>query len=283
MERIKQAISRARAERGAGEGVAAKPSRSSIDHLSLTPMVEEPACSPSEVRSSGTRTISVDREWLRANRVITEGRDDPIASAYKVLRTRIRQTLQANGWTTLGVTAAREGSGKTLTALNLAISLARDVNQTVLVVDLDLRRPQLGKYLIEGEMPGLSDFLVGRAAVSDILLDPGIDRLAVLPGHEPIRNSSEALSSPKLVKLVEELKRRCPDRIILFDLPPLLVGDDVMAFCPNLDAVLLVAEEGHTTRDDLRHAYALLKQTHIIGTVLNKGDPRTVSQAHGYY
>lgn len=282
MERIKQAISRARAERGEALALSADPSTPSLERAPSR-LAEEPASSPREVRFSRTTTLTLDRDRLRANRVITDGSDDPALVAYKVLRTQIRQMLRANRWNALGVTAPREGNGKTLTALNLAISLARDVNQTVLVVDLDLRRPHLGKYLTDEEVPGLSDFLLGRAEVSDILLHPDVDRLVVLPGHEPIRNSSEALSSPKLIKLVEELKRRYPDRIVIFDLPPLLLGDDVMAFCPNLDAVLLVAEEGRTTRDELRRAYALLKDTQIIGTVLNKVDPRIASQAHGFY
>jgi capsular exopolysaccharide synthesis family protein len=195
---------------------------------------------------------------------------DESADAYKILRTQVLQRLRANDWRTLGITATRKGHGKTLTALNLGISLAMEVNQTVLLADLDLRSPSLAGYLSAEKLNGISDYLVERCELSEVLVNPGIDRLVILPGNEPLINSSEELSSPRMVRLVEELKNRYPDRIVLFDLPPLLVGDDVMAFAPNLDAVILVLEEGKTTGDELNRALDLLHGVNILGTVLNK-------------
>lgn len=217
-----------------------------------------------------TRRITLDPEYLRDHRVITDFGFGEAAQSYKILRTQVLQRARSNGWRTLGVTATRQGHGKTLTALNLAISLANEVNQTVLLADLDLRRPSLAGYLCAEKLNGISDYLIGRYDISDILINPGIKRLVILPGNEPLINSSEQLSSPRMVQLVEELKSRYPDRIVLFDLPPLLMGDDVMAFAPNLDAMLLVLEEGKTTREELRRAYELLEGQNILGTVLNK-------------
>lgn len=219
---------------------------------------------------TSTRQIALDPQWLRDHRVITDMANDSAATAYKVLRTRLLQRLRVNGWGTLGITAPRQGCGKTLTALNLAITLALEVNQTVLLVDLDLRRPSLARYLTRERMLGISDYLIGRHDVSEILVNPGIDRLVILPGHEPLINSSEQLSSPRMVRLVEELKNRYPDRIVLFDLPPLFVGDDVMAFAPHLDALLLIIEERNTTAVELRRAYEVLDGHNLVGTVLNK-------------
>lgn len=217
-----------------------------------------------------TRRITLDPEYLRDHRVITDFGFGEAAQSYKILRTQVLQRARSNGWRTLGVTATRQGHGKTLTALNLAISLANEVNQTVLLADLDLRRPSLSGYLCAEKLNGISDYLIGRYDISEILINPGIKRLVILPGNEPLINSSEQLSSPRMVQLVEELKMRYPDRIVLFDLPPLLMGDDVMAFAPNLDALILVLEEGKTTREELRRAYELLEGQNILGTVLNK-------------
>lgn len=217
-----------------------------------------------------TRTIELDPEYLAAHRVITDLSASPAGAAYKILRTQILQRLRTNGWRTLGITATRQNHGKTLTALNLGISLAMEVNQTVLVADLDLRHPSLANYLSPAHLNGISDYLLGYLDISEIMVHPGIARLVILPGRESMVNSSEQLSSPRMVQLVEELKTRYPDRIVLFDLPPLFVGDDVMAFAPNVDAILLVLEEGKTTREELRRAYELLDGQRILGTILNK-------------
>jgi capsular exopolysaccharide synthesis family protein len=281
MERIKQAIERARVERG--ELLTPLRSSDASDALSDSAAVATDQSGPSEAVYRNTKTIAADPEHLRRRRVLVQGVDDPVAGAYKVLRTHVLQRMRANGWRTLGITGTREGNGKTLTTVNLGISLAREVNQTVMIVDLDLRRPRLANYLVQEKLLGISDYLQGRVEVSDILFNPGFDRLVVLPGHESVLNSSEALSSPTMVKLVKELRTRYPDRIILFDLPPLLVGDDVIAFAPNVDAFMLVVEDGQTSREDLRRAYELLGAQKILGSVLNKADTRDVSDMHGYY
>ena len=105
-------------------------------------------------------------------------------------------------------------------------------------------------------------------------INPGLDRLVVLPGSEPIANSSETLASPKMARLVNELKTRYPSRFVIFDLPPILSADDALAFSPHVDAALLVVEDGVTTKDDLARSVELLKQTELLGTVLNKTSER---------
>ncbi len=280
MERIKQAIERARAERAepmtsAGAQTASKPAQLNTAVRAI------PA--PSDVVYHSTKTIPADLEHLRAHRVLTGASDEPSAVAYKVLRTKVLQSMRSNGWQTLAITGMRKGNGKTLTTINLGISLSHEVNQTVLLADLDLRQPRMASYLAAGELPGLSDYLLGRVELSEILFHPGFDRLVVLPGHEPLMNSSEALSSPKMTKLVEELKNRYHDRIILFDLPPLFAGDDVIAFAPNVDAILLVLEDGQTTRSDLKRAYELLDPKRIIGTILNKATQEKDGHESVYY
>jgi Mrp family chromosome partitioning ATPase len=145
---------------------------------------------------------------------------------------------------------------------------------------LDLRRPTIKHYFLEKAHPGISEYFTDDAKLNDILFNPGIERLVILPGNHSFTNSSETLSSPKMVKLVEELKGRYPNRIILFDMPPLLSCDDVIAFSPYIDAIMLVIEEGGTRKDDLKRAYELISEKNLIGTVLNKSQDRV--SAYGY-
>jgi Mrp family chromosome partitioning ATPase len=225
---------------------------------------------PRTITYTRTRVFRPDPEVLRRNRVITALDDDPAVHAYKVLRTQVRQRLNANGWNTLAITSPKGAEGKTLTAVNLAIILAMEVNHSVLLVDLDLRKPGVHRYFGYEPQLGVSDFLTEHVDVSEMLFNPGIDRLVVLPGREPVFSSSEALSSPQTVELVEELKSRYPARLVLFDLPPVLSADDAMAFAPYVDAALMVIEEGNTTQDDVLLAVEYLGDTPIIGSVLNR-------------
>ena len=228
-----------------------------------------------------TRVLETDPHYLRAHRVIA-GPADPVEGPYKVLRTQVRQRMRANDWQTLAVTSAHEGAGKTLTAVNLAITLARDVNQTVLLVDLDLRRPSVARYFTREQLPGISRYLVDDVPLSQLLFHPaGTDGLVVLPGDRPIEYSSEMLSSPRMIGLIEELKNRYPSRIVLLDMPPVLACDDVLAFSPHFDAALLVVEENRTTRDEIARSLESLHATRLLGTVLNKSHEEVPSYGYG--
>jgi len=283
VERIKQALERAQAERKIGLGAGSPPISTIPDpaHSRLAPSPAQPPATRKNIAYTRTLPVPVDPACLRESRIICTEEKDSVADAYKVLRTHVVQRMRANGWKTMGVTSPTEGSGKSLTAINLAISLAGEVNQTVLLVDLDLRRPSLRQYFVNEPVKGLSDYLTDGAAVADLLIHPGIERLVILPGNHSFTQSSEMLSSPKMVQLVEELKTRYADRLTIFDLPPVLAGDDVIAFLPYLDSVMLVVEEARTTKDELARAFQLLGENKVLGTVLNKSAD-TTSMA-GYY
>jgi Mrp family chromosome partitioning ATPase len=129
----------------------------------------------------------------------------------------------------------------------------------------------------------LREYLLEGVAVQKILVYPKIQGLVILPGSVPLTTSSEALSSRPMLQLVQELKRRYPMRWVIFDLPPVLVSDDVLAFAPYIDAMLLVAEEGKTLRPELSRAAELVKASNqnLIGTVLNNSMER--NSAYGMY
>jgi len=133
-----------------------------------------------------------------------------------------KRMCRANNWLSLAITSPAAGAGKSLTGVNLAISLAREVNQTVLLVDLDLKRPRIRQCFTDENLPGSSDYLLDDVPLHEILFNPGIERLVVLPGHKSLIQSSEMLSSPKMVNLVQEMKERYLSRIVILDMPPVL-------------------------------------------------------------
>jgi capsular exopolysaccharide synthesis family protein len=178
--------------------------------------------------------------------------------------------MRDNAWTTLAITSAHERAGKSLTAANLGIALARDVNTSVLLVDLDLNTPTIHQKLNLKPKKGLVDYLENRADLEEVLYDPGIEQLTVLVGRSAGKESSELLASPKMQALVRELCQRERGTITIFDLPPLLRNDDAILFAPFADATLLVVENGVTTKDQLQHAMQLLEKANVIGTILNK-------------
>lgn len=226
---------------------------------------------PPPIVYTKTRTVECQEEVLRRNRVLTAFEQGAFADGYKLLRTQVLHRLRENHWNVLGVTSPRTQEGKTLTALNLAIALAMETTQTVMLIDADLKQPQLHLLLGLGACRGLADYVLEDVPLEELLIHPGLGRLVMLPGGRPIQRSSEVLTSPRMSALITEVKHRFPARIIVVDLPPLLTSADVLAFAPSLDALLLVAGEGMTTRRDIEDALALVRgATPVLGTVLNQ-------------
>lgn len=222
------------------------------------------------------RTVKLDRDLLSRNRIISDGMDASVRTSYKMLRTRVLQAMRAHSWNSLAVTSATQGDGKTISAINLAISLAGDVNHNVVLVDLDLRHSSVSDYLgLEGNH-GVSDCLQNKAPLEKALIRPDIDRLTVLPNFHVVTHSSELLSSPDMHDLALTLVSD-PNRIVIYDMPPLLSADDMLAFEPCTDAILFVVAEGMTSRTDVVKARELIENFNVIGTVLNHSDERTAS------
>ena len=219
----------------------------------------------------------LDKEVLLRNRVVTTATEAGPRTAYKMLRTRVLQRMRTNGWQSLAVTSATPSDGKTLTSVNLAISLAGDVNHNVCLVDLDLRHSSISRYLGLPDGPGTSDCLRGEATLEQALVKPDIERLLVLPNLHTESNSSELISSPEMHEIAQRLVLDDPQRIVIYDMPPLLSADDMLAFAPFTDAVLFVVSEGATRQTDVVKARELLETVNVIGTVLNQSDVKTAS------
>jgi protein-tyrosine kinase len=264
MERISEALQRARQERNAERVVFRDAARS------VSASVDGAQQAAAKIVYTHTRCVDVPRDTLARQRIVTGFAPCMYTDAFKILSTHVSQKLREHNWNTIAVTSPNEHEGKTLVAVNLAISLAMEFNQTALLVDADLRRPSIRGTFGLQPGPGLSDYLISHTPVEQLLIHPGIDGFVMLPGGQPLLNSSELLAGRQMAELVKELKNRYRSRIVLFDLPPLLSAADVLAFAPHVDAALLVVEEGRTLSEDVTRAAELLSGTHLIGTVLNK-------------
>lgn len=232
-----------------------------------------------------TKTVPVSREYLRQQRVVNAiGPDEAhIVDAYALLRTRVLQRMQQNNWKTIGITSPGARVGKSLTSVNLSLSIAMQHNYSVVLVDTDLRRPNVNAIFGIKPRYGLNHYLTSDTPIEEVMLNPGIDHFVMIPGQRVVSRTSELLSSPKMVQLIRELKSRYASRYVVFDLPPVLVGDDVVAMSPHLDAILLVVEDGKTLSDELTHAVELLKGVEIIGAVLNKAKTEVRKSSESYY
>ncbi|MRR36712.1 polysaccharide biosynthesis tyrosine autokinase [bacterium] len=270
MSRLKKALEKAKEARGDRLEGLVRP-------VETPPPEPEPAekpaphqqYSPLKPKYTSTTVVSCDSEMLRRNKVIAVCTQDS-ADRMKILRTQILNQMSEEGKNTLLVTSANPGEGKTLTAINLAISCSHQLNKTVMLVDGDIKKPSVHAYLGLENGPGLADCLTQKAEVSDVLINPGMDRIVILRGGSPHTNSAELLGSPRMGALLKEIKERYPDRFIIFDSAPVLSSADPLVFANLVDGILLVVEAEKTKREDIQKVFEMMQNKPIIGTVFNK-------------
>jgi protein-tyrosine kinase len=225
--------------------------------------------------------VELDTGTVLNNRCVCLQGDAPELDCYKVLHTKIQQLTQAKGWRTLMITSPGAGEGKTLTAINLALTFSKAYNQTVLLVDCDLRNQNVHKTLGLESESGLIDYLADNKALQEFIIWPGIDKLTLISGGRAIRNSSELLGSPKMKELVDELKSRYEDRYVIFDTAPILMGADALALAPSVDGIVMVVEEGRTAMRHVQKALEMIPPEKFLGFVMNR--QRVDGSQYGYY
>lgn len=216
------------------------------------------------------RSVVLNAEHLERNRVVAGLDDAPTADIYRVLRTRLLAQLGAGPGRVVAITSANAGEGKTLTAVNLAMSLSRHTAQAVTLVDFDLRKPGVAATLGVHTAAGVADYLRGAAELAQCAARSGTGSLTVIAGRGSCTDSSELLASHRVGSLLDTLRREHPAGVILLDLPPLLAADDTLVVLPHCTGVLLVLEEGRTQRADARRAIELVGNRALLGTVLNR-------------
>ena len=188
--------------------------------------------------------------------------------------------MDKNDWRIMAVTAADESAGKTLTAINLAMTVAQSGRSKVFLVDFDLRKPSIAKTLgINNLKRGLGDYLTDKKDLGDVLWSVGVENLVVVPSMGRIENSSELLTSTPMRELLSAMESQEDESVVIVDLPPVLVTDDAMAIAPMVDSMLFVVAEGQTKRADVSHSLELLEDVDLAGVVLNKSK----DSQKGYY
>lgn len=267
------------------EQAAPPPSRPShkVQLLSVGRSERQSEVAPHRIAYTQSRCVDVPEEMLERHRILHERSSPLYIESFKRLKTQVLHRLNENQWTVLGVFSPRSRQGTTLTALNLAVALGMDLTLTVLLVEGNLRKPNLHRVLGFPKSPGLADFLQCHNSLQACLVHPNLGRLLVLPGGEPVMSSLELLTAPAMSDLVQEMKHRYTGRIIIFDLPPLLESADSLAFSPSLDATLLVVEEGGTGKADVQESLDLLQGgVPVLGTVCNKVGRQTMTLASAH-
>jgi len=227
-----------------------------------------------------TKVVDVSLDELAENRVIAGQYTNHQSGVFRMLRAQVLQKMRANNWQTIAITSPTAGEGKSLVASNLAVAIAMELNQTVLLVDMDLRNPRLREYFNLDVSIGLKDYLEGDVSLTDVLVNPNIKRMVMLPGLGRAENSAELLSGPKMLNLMAELKAQYDSRIIICDMPPVLQTDDVLLAFKYIDCMLLVLEDGKNKEAEIVKTMQLTDGNNLLGTVLNKAEKPPMHQSY---
>ncbi len=217
-----------------------------------------------------TRVVPIDEKILLNNKIYSYFHDNMIAEQLKILRTKIINKLEKMNGNTLLITSARSGEGKTLIAINLAISIAQKYDRTVLLVDANLKNPMVHTYLGIDVNKGLTDVLLKEAQICEVLINPSIPRFIIMPAGKRVSGSAELLNSPTAEIVFHDIKTHYPERLIIFDSPALLNCADPLVLADYVDAVLMVIEAEKTSAEDIKEALDLLQEKPLIGAILNK-------------
>lgn len=269
MERIKQAIEKVKSQQP-GELGRHSYFRQDWKSKAYASATQQKAAALEEVNYTQTRVVKLRADHLEKHRIFAFNKNDPTSVTFDLLRTQILQKMEENGWRTLAITSPSPAVGKTVVAINLAMSIAQKTDKTAMLVDFDLRQPRIGAYLGIPMEKSLNNVLDGEAKLSETLVNPDLPRLVVLPTKNAVRNPAEILSSGKISGLIKELRERYDSRITIFDLPSLLKADDAIAVIPQIDCILMVIANGMSTKREIEDSMRHLAKANLIGTVFNK-------------
>jgi Mrp family chromosome partitioning ATPase len=229
----------------------------------------------------------VDGQATEANRVLVPGtpleQSSGVAAAYRIIRTRLLQRMRTNNWSTLAITSPGAGEGKSVTALNVALNVARERTCDVFLIDLDMRNPSVCRYLGIQPRVELIDFFGGQGAPADVFFSIGPSNLAIAGSTAATEAASELLASGRFEELISYIASISHNPLVLIDLPPVLVTDEALLVAPRVDATLLVVAEGRTRREGLIRARQVLADFNLVGVVLNRSsDNLGIDSYYGY-
>ncbi len=261
MERLQAAIIKAREKQKGSQGSATRAPGQAESDLVTPPLWSE------------IPQAELQDRILRRNRIVSM-RSDPEATPFDMLRTRTLRTMQEHGWRRLAITSPTPACGKSTISLNLAFSIARQTNTRAISMEIDMRNPSqnrlLGLNRKDGKKGSVGDVLSGRARFGDLAFLGG-DDLAFLTNSAPVHNASDILLGDGIGQILADIEADYQPNTMIFDMPPVLVNDDTMAFMQHVDCVLIVAAAGRSTIEEIdRCERELASQTNVLGVVLNK-------------
>jgi protein-tyrosine kinase len=272
LDPIRQALERARAGNPARQGNSSDP---------LAPFPTSTGQPLPEFRE-----VKLSAAHLESTRIVAFNPLHDSGRYFDMLRTQVLQSMDESGWQILAVTSPTAGCGKSVTACNLAMSIARLPERSVLLVDLDFHKPKVAEYLGIDTKKGILSVLEGRIGLSNAILRTSIaqNTMLVLPGEICKSGSAEWLASQAMTTTLQALKRDFSSHVIILDMPPVLVGDDVISVLPQIESVLLITSIGTSTLPDIKECYKHIKSTPIVRVVVNKVSDKTESYyGYGYY
>ncbi len=228
----------------------------------------------------------VKEKVMSDNRYLVNLNDpySPIGEEFRKLKSSLAKLTQGEKFkNTIMVTSAVPNEGKSITALNLAISLAQEYDHTVLLVDSDLRNPSINVYLNLKQQQGFAECLLGEADLSDSIIATGIGKLSIITAGREILNPVEMFNSQKMKDLISELKNRYPDRYIVFDAPPVLPFAETRTLANLMDGVLFVVKERLASQNDIKDALEALKGCEMLGLIYNDTIPAENDERYSSY
>ena len=272
MEKIRQAVERAKAS------ATEEPLRPVTASHGATPQAppQNPTQKSKPVNSAGQAPQFKDVEFnwqkLEQQRIVAHNAADPRSKAFDMLRTQVLQAMDQKNWRFLAITSPTAGCGKTVTAINLALSIARQPERSALLIDLDLPKPTVANYLGVKCQQGVRSILEGQTTLADAIIRAQIGNceLMILPAESSTVHSSELIASRNMDRMLQDIKQIFPSQTVIFDMPPLLLGDEVLATLPKIDGVLLVTAVGGSTVHEIEECNKYLQSTEVIRLVLNK-------------
>jgi protein-tyrosine kinase len=206
-----------------------------------------------------------------------------VAEQFRRLRTHIIKPGLDNSPKTILVTSTMAGEGKSLIAINLAITIAIDLHSHALLVDCDLRNPTLSRFFGLQSEKGLSDYLLGQAELQDLMVKTSVDKLSIMSGGNIQDNPVELIGSNRMRAFVQDLKARYDDRYIILDSSPLLATTEPSVLGEMVDGIILVVKSGETPRESVQQALRLIKKDKILGVVLNNTEFKTHALIQRYF
>lgn len=233
-----------------------------------------------------SRAVSRELDIISGNSLLKTISEplSPVSEQYRKLKTNlVKLTKKDEFHNVLMVTSTLPREGKSLTALNLAISLAQEFDHTVLLIDADLRNPSIHKYLEFEPTSGLSDCLLNGTDIGEAIIRTGIGKLSVIPAGKVMPNPLELISSRKMQDLVKEMKHRYHDRYLIFDTPPVLPFAETRALGRLVDGIIFVIKEGEASQESIREAMDAMKGCRILGVVFNESSVCAELDRYGEY